>query len=150
MPKCKAQQVMMDLYRCDIDQLNNLELLKTVVTTALSEGNINCPEYLCTNDEASGNFTIVAITTGAHLTLHSYPEQGFLALDIFSCLPDNNPEKIALVIKGKLNPDSSKFTYIQRGTSSTDMKPRRKSQTKALRRVKKAGAKVLQVFQKRK
>ncbi len=149
MPKWKAQQVMLDLYRCDIEQLRDIDFLKQTITQSLNQEALDI-QYLSAHDTDNTTLTVVAATVGKHITLHAYPEQGFVAVDIFSCSAEDSPEKIALHIKSILNPDSSKMTYLQRGTSATDMKPRRKSHTKPMRRVKKAGEKVLQVFQKNK
>ena len=145
MKKAKAQQVTLDLYHCDIDQLKNISFLKQLITDAMQSGKM--PSIFDhVHNENEVDFSIVAVSTGGHLTLHSFPENGFVALDIFSCDPIVNPEAIGISIKVALNPDSSKMTYLQRGTSATDMKPRRKNQTKPLRQVKNVGEKALKLL----
>lgn len=145
MKKAKAQQVTLDLYHCDIEQLKNIPLLKQLVAAAMQNSNMPVV-FEHVHNENEVDFSIVAVSTGGHLTIHSFPENGFVALDIFSCNPDINPEAIGIYIKVALNPDSSKMTYLQRGTSATDMKPRRKNQTKPLRQVKNVGEKAFKLL----
>lgn len=145
MKKAKAQQVTLDLYHCDIEQLKDRSLLKELIEHAMSVGNMPVVfDHIHADNEE--DFSIVAVSVGGHLSLHSFPENGFVAIDIFSCNPDVNPEHVGISIKAALNPDSSKMTYLQRGTSATDMKPRRKNQTKPLRQVKNVGEKAFKLL----
>lgn len=145
MKKAKAQQVTLDLYHCDIEQLKDRSLLKELIENAMSAGNMPVVfDHIHADNEE--DFSIVAVSVGGHLSLHSFPENGFVAIDIFSCNPDVNPEHVGIRIKTALNPDSSKMTYLQRGTSATDMKPRRKNQTKPLRQVKNVSEKAFKLL----
>lgn len=145
MKKAKAQQVTLDLYHCDIEQLKDITLLRQLIASAMQNGNMPVVfEHI--HNENEEDFSIVAVSNGGHINVHSFPENGFVAVDIFSCNPKVNPESIGIYIKVALNPDSSKMTYLQRGTSATDMKPRRKNQTKPLRKVKNVGEKAFKLL----
>ena len=136
---------MLDLYRCDLQQISDTEFLKQTVVAAMNEYGLHgISDCFCIKD--AEEFAIVSMFIGGHVILHAYPTKGFVAVDVFSCFTDINAEKVALSIKTKLDPDTSKMTYLQRATSATDMKPRRKTQTKPLRQVKQAGEKVFRAL----
>ncbi len=89
--------------------------------------------------------TVVALLTDGHLAIHTYPEVGFAAIDIFTCDSHSMPEKALAAIKSALVPEKTKNTLIKRGDfgSERDMKPRTKTHSGPIRKVRDTGTKVL-------
>lgn len=78
------------------------------------------------------------------MTLHLYPDLGFVTIDVFTCFKDADPDGLARFLRNYFDPDKSKITYLDRGDfgSESDMKPRRKSNIKTIRRARTIGNKL--------
>ena len=76
--------------------------------------------------------------------MHVYPDMGFATIDIFTCFKEADPDGLARFMRHYFNPDKSKITYLERGDfgNESDMKPRRKSHTKIIRKAKTFGKKL--------
>ena len=72
------------------------------------------------------------------MTLHIYPEMGFMTADIFSCFNDADPAYMARYLRVTFDADKSKITLLDRGDFGTqnDMKPTHRSKIKFIRRTK--------------
>jgi S-adenosylmethionine decarboxylase proenzyme len=57
---------------------------------------------------------VVAIAE-SHLCVHTWPEHGYAAVDIFTCGEGFDPHKAARIITAKLQAQSSSITELQRG-----------------------------------
>jgi len=56
----------------------------------------------------------VAIIAESHISIHTWPEYKFAAIDIFFC-GDNNPKPAIKILKNKFKPEKVIFKEIQRG-----------------------------------
>lgn len=85
-----------------------------------------------------------------HVTLHLYPDLGFVTIDVFTCFKDADPDGLARFLRNYFDPDKSKITYLDRGDfgSESDMKPRRKSNIKTIRRARTIGNKLSKLMMK--
>lgn len=63
---------------------------------------------------AREGFTAVAILAESHISLHTWPEHDYLALDIFMC-GDAKPERALRVLEGYFTPASVETNVIRRG-----------------------------------
>jgi len=57
----------------------------------------------------------VILLAESHLSFHTWPEYGFVALDIFTCGPTENAEAAFEYIIDKLSPVSVEYKKIERG-----------------------------------
>jgi len=64
----------------------------------------------------------VIIIAESHLTIHTWPEHGYAAADIFTCGTTVQPEKAAEVIIGKVQPQSHAVISMNRGVIDTKIK----------------------------
>ena len=68
-------------------------------------------------DEPQGAVTALYLLSESHLSLHSWPEHNYLALDIFTC-GNCNTKKIVDDIIGLLAPNKTNITHLVRGNIS--------------------------------
>jgi S-adenosylmethionine decarboxylase len=61
-----------------------------------------------------GGVTGVLLLSESHIALHTYPEHGYLALDIFSC-GHGDPSAALEVFREALNPSEKQVTLLVRG-----------------------------------
>ena len=110
--------ILLDLYGIDADKLNDSGLLGE----CLSESARACgltplsPPKLHTFE--GGGVTGVILLSESHIALHTYPEHGFIAVDLFSC-GAGDPERAVEVFRQRLNPAREIVTRTSRGTEIT-------------------------------
>lgn len=61
-----------------------------------------------------GGVTGVVILAESHITFHSWPEHGYVALDVFMC-GDAQPEKAQSIFEAFLSPENVVVQKIDRG-----------------------------------
>ena len=61
-----------------------------------------------------GGVTGVAVLAESHITVHTWPERGFAAFDVFMC-GRCRPELAAEVIRGALEPERAEISVERRG-----------------------------------
>ena len=133
-----------DFYGCRREALNNMDLLQDMLSTAIHAADLKMLSIQSYQFSPEG-ITVVALLTDGHLAIHTYPEVGFAAIDIFTCDSHSMPEKALTAIKCTLVPEKTKNTLIKRGDfgSERDMKPRTKTHSGPIRKVRDTGTKVL-------
>ena len=133
-----------DYYGCRKETLNDMVLMQNMISQAIHAANLKMLSIQTYRFEPEG-VTVVALLTDGHLGIHTYPELGFAAVDLFTCDSHSLPEKALLAIKKELSPEKTKNTLIKRGDfgSERDMKPRTKTNSGPIRKVRDTGNKVL-------
>ncbi|MDI6815488.1 MAG: adenosylmethionine decarboxylase, partial [Dehalococcoidales bacterium] len=61
----------------------------------------------------------MVIIAESHLFIHTWPEYGYVAADIFTCGDSAQPEKAAQILIGKLGSKNHSIIEIQRGILDT-------------------------------
>ena len=85
-----ASQLLIDLYQCNPDIIDNAEQIKSIAHRVIREIDSDIVEECFHKFEPIG-ITYVAVITKSHFSIHTWPEYGYAAVDIFSCdeqLPD--------------------------------------------------------------
>jgi len=146
-----GKHLTVDMYGCRFENLNNLEFIKNAMIAAINEANMTLLDFTSYQFEPQG-LTAIALLAESHMSMHTYPELGYAAVDIFTCGDHCRPERAVKVLKRFLKPDKTKTTHIKRGDfgSERDMKPKIKTGIAPLRRVRNTGIRVLKFFAKRK
>ena len=67
-------------------------------------------------------FTAVAVLAESHISLHTWPEHGYLALDVFMC-GDAEPERALAVLKDYFQPEAIVTQTLSRGLTATSPTP---------------------------
>ncbi|HWR38751.1 MAG TPA: adenosylmethionine decarboxylase [Patescibacteria group bacterium] len=139
-----GKQLTIDMYGCAFDDLNNPAFIESVMMAALNEAHLTLLNFVCHRFEPYG-LTALALLSESHMTVHTYPELGYAAIDVFACGEDSRPDKALNVFRSFLKPEKTKATRLIRGDfgSTQDMKPRIKTSVTPLRRVRNTGARVL-------
>lgn len=139
-----------DFYGCRREVLNDMEQLQNLVSLAVNAANLKMLSFQSYQFAPEG-ITVLALLTDGHLGIHTYPEVGFAAVDIFTCDSHSLPEKALAAIKCTLVPEKTKNTLIKRGDfgSERDMKPRTKTNSGPIRRVKDTGSKVMKFLSRK-
>lgn len=87
-----ASQLFVDLYDCDKDVINNMDRIKSIAKESIKIIGAEIVEE-CAHQFQPIGITYIAVITTSHFSIHTWPEYGYAAVDIFSC-DDEVPEKI--------------------------------------------------------
>ena len=142
--KVIGKHLTVDMYGCSFEVLDDLEFVKNAMITAVKEANMTLLDFSSYKFEPQG-LTALALLAESHMSIHTYPELGYAAVDVFTCGDHSRPDKAVAVLKSYLKPEKTKTTNIKRGDfgAEKDMKPKVSVSIAPLRRVRNTGAKVL-------
>jgi S-adenosylmethionine decarboxylase len=113
-----GRHLLVELNDCDREVLNNLELLRDAMLTAA----VKCGAVVLGDSfhrfSPQGVSGVVVIAE-SHLSVHTWPEYGYAAVDVFTCGTTVNPQIAAEVLIEKLGSRNHSLTEIQRGVMVT-------------------------------
>lgn len=109
-----GRQLLIELQDCDKEVLNDLGFLRdAMVTAAVDCGAVVLGEsFHHFNPQGVSGVVIIA---ESHLSIHTWPEYGYAAIDIFTCGTSVEPEKAAEALIEKLGAKNHSLMEIQRG-----------------------------------
>jgi len=79
-----------NLYGCDPKLLSDSEYLREVVKKAAKIGNMTLLDIKIWR--IYPGVSIVGVVLESHITIHTWPEHSFAAVDVYSCGEHTNPE----------------------------------------------------------
>lgn len=91
-----ANQLFFDLYACDKNVLDDMERIKEIAHNVITKIGAGIVEECMHKFEPIG-VTYIAVITTSHFSVHTWPEYGYAAVDIFSC-DDSVPNVIGQYI----------------------------------------------------
>ena len=146
-----GKHLTIDMYGCSFDNLDSLDYIKEAMFAAVRESNMTLLEFSSHKYEPQG-LAALALLAESHMNIHTYPELGYAAVDVFTCGDHSRPDKAVAVLKRFLKPERMKITNIRRGDFGTesDMKPKVKTSAGPMTRVRSTSAKVLHFLSRRK
>ncbi len=109
-----GKHLLLELKDCDKEVLNDLSLLRSTLVMAANESGATVlgeSFHPFTPQGVSG----VVVIAESHLSIHTWPEYGYAAVDIFTCGSSVHPEKAAEVLIERLGAKNHSVVEIQRG-----------------------------------
>jgi S-adenosylmethionine decarboxylase len=106
--------IIVDLFNCGFGVLNNSEALKALLVMAAEEAGCTVLGAYVHTFSPQG-VTAVVILAESHVSVHTYPERGYAALDIFTCGDKAMPMKAMALLIDKLKPGFYNFKTMERG-----------------------------------
>ena len=106
--------LLLDLKDCDPELLNDLQYLKRAMIGAAEEAGATIVGENFHKFDPVGVTGIIAVSE-SHLCIHTWPEHGYAAADIFSCGTAFKPRMAAELIIQRLGCMQPTITEIQRG-----------------------------------
>ena len=109
-----GKHLLLELKDCDREVLNDLGFLKGILQAAASEAEATVLGESFHQFSPYGVSGVVIIAE-SHLFIHTWPECGYAAVDIFTCGNSVRPEKAAQKLIRELGAKSHSIIEIQRG-----------------------------------
>ena len=114
-----GRHLLMELEECNEETLNDLEALKTAMLTAAEEAGATVMGESFHRFAPHGISGVVVIAE-SHLCIHTWPEYGYAAADIFTCGTSVQPERAAELLVEKLGARKHSVQEIPRGLRVTE------------------------------
>jgi S-adenosylmethionine decarboxylase len=94
-----------DLFGVDAVLLVDAELLRRLLAEAVAGSGLRpVAEPVVVSFQPGGGVTGFVVLAESHIAFHSYPERGYLAVDIFTCGPHADPRAALDVFTRRLHP----------------------------------------------
>ena len=113
-----GRHLLVELHDCERGALNDLDFIREVmVKAAVDCGAVVLGEsfHRFSPQGVSG----VVVIAESHISIHTWPEFGYAAVDVFTCGTSVKPEIAAEVLIEKLGSRNHTLTEIQRGVLVT-------------------------------
>ena len=108
----RIRELLVDLYGCKGD-LNSAGFLVECLKTAAQQMGSKIVEMLSHQYSPAG-VSVIIILAETHISIHTWPEHGYAALDIFVCKDEVDPEVGWRVVKEALQPSSFEVHRLNR------------------------------------
>ena len=87
----QSKHLLLELYRCDCEKLNDESFLRCTLNKAAKLANATVLNLISNKFEPQG-VTAIALLAESHISIHTWPESNYSAVDIFTCGKNMIPE----------------------------------------------------------
>jgi S-adenosylmethionine decarboxylase len=109
-----GRHVAVDTWGVDFDLLNNAEWLQTQMVEAAEACGATVMSVQAKQFEPQGA-TVLVLLSESHLSIHTYPEKGFAALDCYTCGETVDPQLAIDYMVSVLKPETTHAKKLIRG-----------------------------------
>ncbi|MDE2800905.1 MAG: adenosylmethionine decarboxylase [Gemmatimonadota bacterium] len=109
-----SKHLLVDLYGCPAGLLNDVTGLETVMIEAAQRAGATVINSMFHHFSPFGVSGVVVIQE-SHLTIHTWPEQGFAAIDLFTCGTQTKPRRALIHLKRALQSTRVEVRQFRRG-----------------------------------
>ena len=104
--------LLLEVYNVDFDLINDVESLQNVMIRGINRAKMTILNAFSHCFIPQGCTVVIALSE-SHVSCHTWPENGCLAVDVYTC-GEGNPRLIALEILKYLNSDSYSLREVDR------------------------------------
>jgi S-adenosylmethionine decarboxylase len=109
-----GRHLLLELFDCDSDAINNLEAVKGALIEAAKRAQATIVDVVFHEFNPFGISGVVVIAE-SHLSIHTWPEYRYAAVDIFSCGDVLQPEIAANYLGEQFATKRASVVEMQRG-----------------------------------
>jgi len=99
---------------CDSEILKDVNALKKILLEAARVGKMDVRSTYFYKFSPQGISGIVVVS-GSHISIHTWPEHGYAAIDVYICGTESEPEKTIEYILEQIKASYAHITEIERG-----------------------------------
>lgn len=114
MEKTLGTQWIVELYGCDPATLERVAWVEDTMLLAATQARVKIVSYGFHQFEPYGVSGVI-IVEESHIAIHTWPEYGYAAVDLFFCSEEVNTEVILEVLKERFRAQTLEITRIERG-----------------------------------
>ena len=109
-----GRHLLIELFDCDPDAISNLETVKGALVEAARRAQATIVDVVFHEFNPFGISGVVVIAE-SHLSIHTWPEYRYAAVDIFSCGDVLQPEVAASYLVEQFAAERTSIVELQRG-----------------------------------
>lgn len=109
-----GRHILAEVHGCRFDVLNDIKKVEQIMIDAALEAGAEVREYVFHKFSPQGVSGVVVISE-SHLAIHTWPELGYAAVDIFTCGDKVDPWNACRYLTEKFEAGHVTTTEIQRG-----------------------------------
>ena len=112
--KSLGRHVLVEFYDCDRDKLNNLEFIQETMVKAAESAKATVVDSVFHEFNPHGVSGVVVIAE-SHLAIHTWPEYGYAAVDLFTCGDEVDPWDSFFYLNNEFGAESNTTMELKRG-----------------------------------
>ena len=120
----KGKHLLLELYRCDFEKLNDESFLRCILNRAAKLAKATVLNLISNKFEPHG-VTAIALLAESHISIHTWPESNYSAVDIFTCGQNMCPDLASQYLIEALEAEEHFLRVIERNPPSTVFKQMR-------------------------
>ena len=109
----QSKHLLLELYRCDYEKLNDESFLRCTLNKAAKFANATVLNLISNKFEPQG-VTAIALLAESHISIHTWPESNYSAIDIFTCGQKMLPEFACKYLIEALKAEEHSLRIIER------------------------------------
>jgi len=117
--KTIGRHIIAELSGCRIDYLESVDRIREILVRAAIAANAEVMDVALHKFSPQGVSGVVVIAE-SHISIHTWPETGYAALDIFTCGDTTYPEKACEYVAECLQAENIYVSEITRGIDGAD------------------------------
>ena len=117
----QSRHFLLELYRCDCEKLNDESFLRCKLNRAAKLAKATVLNLISNKFEPQG-VTAIALLAESHISIHTWPESNYSAVDIFTCGQNMMPELASQYLIESLMAEEHSLRVIVRNPPSAVFK----------------------------
>jgi len=109
-----GRHLLLELNGCEPRMLTDSDLIKQALVDAATEAGAHVVETVFHQFNPHGLSGVVVIAE-SHITIHTWPEYGYAAVDVFTCGQPALADAICTTISAKFNAKKTSIQAVNRG-----------------------------------
>jgi S-adenosylmethionine decarboxylase len=115
-----GRHIVVDVWRVDFALLNNVDFLQKIMKDAGEKCLATVLSVAYEKFDPYGG-TVIVILSESHLSIHTYPEKGFAAIDCYTCGKNTEPNIAINYLIDKLKPKELYTKTLIRGLKKIEV-----------------------------
>ena len=117
----QSKHLLLDLYGCDFEKLNDESFLRCTLNRAAKLAKATVLNLISNKFEPQG-VTAIALLAESHISIHTWPESNYSAVDIFTCGQNMLPEIASQYFIDVLKAEEHCLRVIERNPPASVLK----------------------------
>jgi len=109
-----GRHVLAEVYGCRFEVLNDIQKVEDIMVNAALEAGAEIREFVFHKFSPQGVSGVVVISE-SHLAIHTWPELGYAAVDVFTCGEKVDPWDACNYLAEKFGADYVNASEVKRG-----------------------------------
>lgn len=110
-----GRHLLVEMWDCNREILNDAEKITQLMCDAANDAGATVVKSICHEFNPPG-ITAVAILSESHISVHTWPVEGYVAVDIFTCGTVADPQLAIKVLLEGFEPKEHTSVEIKRGS----------------------------------